>query len=1060
MSVEMQDLCASEAYHARTIRIRPTSLAYSHATGEGLRGHVLHRPTSFTIYASDSHGRSKLTGGDPFSVSVRGPSRVNPILVDKFDGTYEATWMGTVSGTYLVSVLLSGEHIRGSPYAARVIAPGHCPSMCQARACLTFILSLVLLSHSFFAGRALSPPSHPPPTISHPQVLKPTPASFTNTVHATAGLPACFDLDFHDALGRPLVMAPKEPRRTAVTPYKGQAVSWRTLLDALATTEAFAVPVLSHDLDDEEGGGEREGGVFGVGPETQVLDHLPLSAEHTPATYPENRRLVGVAIDRAGKYKLHVVMATPSYSAEVRLKGSPIALTIHPAEAIAATSRCLAMPADLFMRAGKHNSFTVKTYDEFGNACDMGGAEISLEGVAVSCEDALKAGHVVSALNDLGNGEYRVDWTSPKAGVHAVQLLLNGELVSTGCSPHLSLTVEPNDLCVQTSSVSGEALTSAVAGSRSVILIHGKDACGNAVPPLTQYGFGVTLWDKKRKQPVDAHTVGNGEATWGDEGKCDLTLTGGWKGEGVYELAYRCSLASSFDLHLWHTDASGETIELDHSPHALEVQPNAADCRGSTLRLDGAHALIAGEHTSAVIRVGDRFGNPTLPADGELKIVLVGPTGKRDVRARVLSAQEGLYVCEELHDAGQYTLSASIRGEHILGSPIQPVNVRAGPPNGEHCALVTPAPGAAVAHQRTILTVHCRDRYGNKQTQAALEEAVASGDIVVRVDGPARVPYSLTALSGGAVQIAICAQISGDYRLSVWVGGTALQETRLSPCHIRIEPPPFVRSSSSGNLDLRSPPATPRSPTRGPITPPPPPHGTPLIIAPRSPRARSTSPPRATSPPRDRSPPRADSPPGSTPSREASPERRVPHQAHPTSQQLVDPAAPHPSKPPYSPPPRSGTLLYSTSGTYSGRGYMPTSRPREPSSASYTPPPRPNANIGYTSSGIGHVGLGYMPTSPRNGVRNTSPRSWHGLPKEYIEQQTERHDYQALYRASSGSKVGTPRSAGRTRTRTMSARGFHTSPGRSLESQLESQPVKLESQPVTKSDVRFRAWLE
>ena len=139
----------------------------SHAVGEGLRCQVLQRPARFSIYACDKFRRHLRTGGDGFTVSIRGPSLVWPSLHDCEDGTYECEWQASVSGTYLVSVMLQGEHIAGSPWPARAISPGADPAQCRIR-----------------AG--------------------------TSPIHAIAGGLACFDIEFFDALGQGVAMESME----------------------------------------------------------------------------------------------------------------------------------------------------------------------------------------------------------------------------------------------------------------------------------------------------------------------------------------------------------------------------------------------------------------------------------------------------------------------------------------------------------------------------------------------------------------------------------------------------------------------------------------------------------------------------------------------------------------------------------------------------------------------------------------------------------------------------------------------------------------------------------
>ena len=67
---------------------------------------MLHRPARFSIFACDRFRGHLRTGGDAFTVSIRGPSLVWPSLHDNEDGSYEVEWQASVSGVYLVAVML------------------------------------------------------------------------------------------------------------------------------------------------------------------------------------------------------------------------------------------------------------------------------------------------------------------------------------------------------------------------------------------------------------------------------------------------------------------------------------------------------------------------------------------------------------------------------------------------------------------------------------------------------------------------------------------------------------------------------------------------------------------------------------------------------------------------------------------------------------------------------------------------------------------------------------------------------------------------------------------
>ena len=192
---------------------KAASLTRSVAAGEGLRGHVLGQPTVFHIHAVDEDGRACSSGGNAFTVSIRGPSRVSPSLVDHGDGTYVCEWEGSVTGNYLVSVLLGGEHIGGSPTMASVVTPGHDPTQCR------------MMAPAGAIGGRVSPPT------MHASA-RGVSALTSEVMHTIAGHSACFDIAFFDALARPVAMEPST-LKLSVTP-------WRSLYGALAASEVYS----------------------------------------------------------------------------------------------------------------------------------------------------------------------------------------------------------------------------------------------------------------------------------------------------------------------------------------------------------------------------------------------------------------------------------------------------------------------------------------------------------------------------------------------------------------------------------------------------------------------------------------------------------------------------------------------------------------------------------------------------------------------------------------------------------------------------------------------------
>lgn len=181
--------------------------------------------------------------------------------------------------------------------------------------------------------------------------------------------------------------------------------------------------------------------------------------------------------------------------------------------------------------------------------------------------------------------------------------------------------------------------------------------------------------------------------------------------------------------HAQYMDPSGRTSELlaipsqldgSSSPQdtlhsqLLEVRPNVADCRTTTLVLEGPppacghHILTAGDMLCATVHVTDKFGNPTVPAEGELTIELRGPAGVTNLRAEPCPDGTVHTLSEQMRTSGPYTLSASIGGALVSGSSIPKILVNAAPPEGTYSLLQLPA--TAVAQRPASVLIHCRCR--------------------------------------------------------------------------------------------------------------------------------------------------------------------------------------------------------------------------------------------------------------------------------------------------------------------------------------------------------------
>lgn len=361
--------------------------------------------------------------------------------------------------------------------------------------------------------------------------------------------------------------------------------------------------------------------------------------------------------------------------------------------------------------------------------------------------------------------------------------------------------------------------------------VHGVDEFGNAVLPSPDVGFGISLRGRDSRRSVemrcgdgfdgfatDHYYVGGAGGGPTGERLPRATLNGYWLSDGIFELMYTCSGSGGYLMHLWYRDPHGAVHEMATSPQALEVQAAPSDARGSTLFEGGLslqkNLLPAGTKLSAFLQVADRFSNAREPIEGELEVWLDGPRSRKRLNpnffrnrgeswAASMSNPDGVPAstgtCEirdDLEASGEYMLSALLLGEHVLGSPIEMLVVPA-QPDGLHSLLVPP-PYAMIAHEAATFVVQPKDRYGNAPPVDDLERAVALGAVVARVDGPTRPKCAIRARGDGSLDVSILVELSGDYRLHVWVGGTQLPAC---PFPVRVH---ANRAAANGDVDKGS----------------------------------------------------------------------------------------------------------------------------------------------------------------------------------------------------------------------------------------------------------------
>lgn len=93
------------------------SSGYVTAYGPGLVHGVANEPTQFHIST-----KGATSGG--LNVAVEGPSKADINYHDNRDGTVTVTYLPAAPGDYKITIKFANEHIKGSPYTAKVTGEG------------------------------------------------------------------------------------------------------------------------------------------------------------------------------------------------------------------------------------------------------------------------------------------------------------------------------------------------------------------------------------------------------------------------------------------------------------------------------------------------------------------------------------------------------------------------------------------------------------------------------------------------------------------------------------------------------------------------------------------------------------------------------------------------------------------------------------------------------------------------------------------------------------------------------------------------------------------------
>lgn len=385
---------------------------------------------------------------------------------------------------------------------------------------------------------------------------------------------------------------------------------------------------------------------------------------------------VHYSIAMTGTYRLYVALRHDG----VQLPGSPFLLTVvaGPASALSTALPTESLPLQGVVGDDSDAGCRVllRASDKMGNLCTAGGANVRCEAKRRGPKSADADDEVVvnSRVNDRGDGYYELYFAGLVAGTFEAHVTIDGRDVLGTPTPLRLLpeTIDPSQL-----EVSGSALSKAVAGQPSSLVVKCKDRYGNLAPSDGELSFEMAILTaieeestgsrKKDKGGKDKGGGGGGDQRW-------LTapphpIKGQWRGE-EFEMRYTIEIAGNLEMHLWAIDKpggkqflekEGERIQMPGSPFFIHCAAGKANPSGSSVRgftrikeveepragmkasgnglretlkprrnkereakssYDDSIDIFAGDALSVRPQIRDRLGNPTAALDGDLKIEL------------------------------------------------------------------------------------------------------------------------------------------------------------------------------------------------------------------------------------------------------------------------------------------------------------------------------------------------------------------------------------------------------------------------------------------------------
>jgi hypothetical protein len=576
--------------------------AASSASGPGLIGCAAGTRSSVDISMRDVLGRPADSASS--HVEVFGSKGIQGARSVWLGSRVEVSYTAFAAGDYLLSVLVGGAHLNGSPFSVTVV-PGQAlaerctcegPGVSSDPVSASESLSVHVTAVDAYGNRITSSPV----TLTfHGVIAPPSPPN------ASPSSPSSSPSSLVEVLSTPKDMGGGGYELSYAATASGAYAVSVTLLGSHVSGSPYTVhtsPTSASPSSTYAVGEGTKGGLSGSMLTFNVVmrdafGNMALPGDspssHVSATYNGNV----LESNEGGTFNF---VATASGSVEVLLSdgrhisGSPYQVSVVTEAGPPMGARSEAYPPSLPIMAGEGGgTLVVVARDEMGVRTASRGSAFASNSAVVEAE--WMGGKKLNVM-DRGDGSYSVSLASTIAGTYPVRVTVAGSELA---SP-VSVTITGAAPSADTSSASPSHGGHCSAGGACEAHIDAKDAYGNpcgSVRPSDIIG-------------VVTHPSTSSQGKMQDGGQSHIRLS------SPESMRWSVTRSGTYTLSLL---VGGKALQ--GVPMTFEVAPGAASPRASSVDAYVEAGFVAGTMVSATVRARDVYGN-TLPASDSMTYTL------------------------------------------------------------------------------------------------------------------------------------------------------------------------------------------------------------------------------------------------------------------------------------------------------------------------------------------------------------------------------------------------------------------------------------------------------